>query len=75
MATVEQKSLYNRPNFLINLQRVSINRNWGINFDQVTNRIIACDKTARTILQVLFDHRLMSEVTDNIYDVPDATQI
>ncbi|AIY39891.1 hypothetical protein LT85_0731 [Collimonas arenae] len=75
MATVEQKNLYAQPNFLANLQSVNGTRNWGINFDPVTNKIIACDLTAKTILQVLLDHRLMSEVTDNIYDVPDATQI
>jgi hypothetical protein len=75
MATVEQKGLYGQPNFLANLKRVSDSRNWGLNFDQVTSKIIACDQTARTILQVLLDHRLMSEVTENIYDVPDATQI
>lgn len=75
MATVEQKGLYVHPNFLTNLQRVSGNRNWGINFDPTTNKIIACDQTAKVILQVLLDHRLMSELTDNIYDVPDAIQI
>src|SRR6185369_3707831 len=75
MATVEQKGLYGRPDFLVNLQRVSVRRNWDINFEPATNRIIACDQTARTILQVLLDHRLLSEVTDNIYDVPDATPI
>jgi hypothetical protein len=75
MATVEQKSLYANPNFLANLQRVSGNRNWGINFDPVTNKIVACDQTVKVIVQVLLDHRLMSEVTNNIYDVPDATQI
>lgn len=75
MATVEQKALYERPNFLGNLKRVSDNRNWGINFDGTTNQIIACDQTAKAILQVLLDHRLMSEVTDYIYDVPDATLI
>jgi len=75
MATVEQKGLYARPDFLGNLKQVNTSRGWGINFDPVTDKIIACDQTARTILQVLLDHRLMSEVTDNIYDVPDATQI
>lgn len=75
MATVEQKGLYVHPAFLANLQRVSGNRNWGINFDPATNKIIACDQTAKIILQVLLDHRLMSELTDNIYDVPDAIQI
>jgi hypothetical protein len=75
MATVEQKGIYGQPNFLVNLKRVSNKRSWGINFDPVTNRIIACDQTAKAVLQVLLDHRLMSEVTDNVYDVPDAVQI
>jgi hypothetical protein len=75
MAAVEQKGLYARPNFLSNLQHVSVRRGWGLNFDQATNRIVPCDQTARTIMQVLLDHRLMSEVTDNIYDVPDAVPV
>jgi hypothetical protein len=75
MAVVEQKGLYARPNFLPNLQRVSQRRSWGLNFDQASNRIIACDQTAKTIMQVLLDHRLMSEVTDEIYDVPDAVPV
>lgn len=75
MAAVEQKALYSRPNFLQNLQRVSAARGWNLNFDPITIRLIPCEQTARTILQVLLDHRLMSEVTDNIYDVPDATPV
>lgn len=75
MAVVEQKSLYTHPNFLEKLKLVNDNRGWGINFDISTNQIIVCDQTARAILQVLLDHRLMSEVTEYIYDVPDATPI
>ncbi len=75
MATVEEKALYGRPGFLASLQCVSVRHNWDINFDPATNKIIPCEQTARTILQVLLDHRLMSEVTENIYDVPDATPV
>lgn len=75
MAVVEQKGIYSRPNFLATLSQVSVSRNWGINFDPNTNKIIACDHTAKAILQVLLDHRLMSEITSNVYDVPDATQL
>lgn len=75
MAVVEQKGLYAAPNFLVNLQRVNALRGWNLNFDANSNRLIPCDLTAKTILQVLLDHRLLSEVTDNIYDVPDATQV
>ncbi|GGI18734.1 DUF4868 domain-containing protein [Oxalicibacterium faecigallinarum] len=75
MAVVQQKALFDQPNFLQNLREVSIRREWGINFDPATNQIIACDQTAKSILQVLLDHRLLSEVTSNTYDVPDATRI
>jgi len=75
MAVVEQKALYAQPNFLASLQTVSTARGWGLNFAPGSNRIIPCVQTARTILQVLLDHRLLSEVTQNIYDVPDAIQV
>ncbi len=75
MGVIEQKGIYNNPNFIPNLVRVSSARNWGINFDSTSNTIIPCSNTTGTILQVLLDHRLMSEITDNIYDVPDATEI
>jgi hypothetical protein len=75
MAVVEQKALYANPNFLPALQAVSNARGWGLNFDAHTNRLVPCEQTARTILQVLLDHRLLSEVTQNIYDVPDAVPV
>ena len=75
MAVVEQKALFEKPNFLQNLRRVSTSRGWNLNFDPMNNRLIPTADTARTILQILLDHRLMSEVTDNIYDVPDATPV
>lgn len=75
MGVIEQKGIYNNPNFMPNLVRVSSARNWGINFDPTSKTIIPCSNTTGTILQVLLDHRLMSEITDNIYDVPDATEI
>lgn len=75
MATIEQKSLYSNPGFMTSLKQVNTLRNWGMNFDQTNDKIIVCSTTAPTILQVLLDHRLMSEVTSNIYDVPDAVRI
>lgn len=74
MATVEQKALYAQPSFLPNLRRVCTSRNWEINFGP-DDKIVPCEQTAKAIVQVLLDHRLISEVTNNMYDVPDATQI
>ena len=75
MATVQEKNLYGNPSFLASLQVVSVRRGWNINFDTATGKIIACQGTAKDILQVLLDHRLMSEVTEYVYDVPDAVQL
>ncbi len=75
MATVEMRGIYNEPNFMSNLQRVSNTRQWGINFDTNSGKIIPCENTMQIILQILLDHRLMSEVTSNTYDVPDAVRL
>ena len=75
MAVIEKKGIYNQVNFIPTLQSVNTSRNWGINFDVQTNKIIVCEVTVKIILQVLLDHRLMSEITETIYDVPDATVV
>jgi hypothetical protein len=75
MAQIQERSLFTRPGFLAAVQIVSARRAWELNFDSATNRLIPCDQTAKMIVQVLLDHRLLSEVTDLIYDVPDAMQV
>ncbi|MGP3789186.1 DUF4868 domain-containing protein [Pseudomonas sp. B392_1p] len=75
MARIEERALFSRPGFLAAVQLVNGRRNWGLNFDPASGCIIPCDQTVRTIMQILLDHRLLSEVTDLIYDVPDATQL
>lgn len=75
MAVVEQKGLFLQPGFMAAVRAVNANRQWGLNFDPHTNQIIPCDQTVKTIIQILLDHRLLSEVTQNIYDVPDTTQV
>ncbi len=74
MLVIQQKALFTRQNFLGKLRVVSAARNWGFNFDN-NGKIIVCNQTARAIMQVLLDHRLLSEITDTIYDVPDAEAI
>lgn len=74
MARIEERALFARPGFLAAVQAANARRGWGLNFD-ANGRLVPCDQTARTIMQVLLDHRLLSEITDLIYDVPDATQV
>ncbi len=75
MAEIKEKKIYDKPNFISNLMRVSTARGWGINFNNSNNTIIPCAATMKAILQALLDHRLTSEITNNTYDVPDATQV
>ncbi|MGL4574346.1 MAG: Kiwa anti-phage protein KwaB-like domain-containing protein [Burkholderiaceae bacterium] len=75
MAQIEKRALFNNPEFLRAIQTVNAQRGWGLNFDPQTQRLIPCEQTIKTIMQVLLDHRLLSEVTKFVYDVPNATQI
>lgn len=73
MAVIEEKGVYRDGRFMTNLKLVNDKRKWGLVFDG--DKIVPCGKTVKVILQVLLDHRLISEITDNIYDVPDAKKI
>lgn len=75
MGVIERKGIYSRPDFITKLMVANTSRGWGLNFDIANNTIIPCANTASTIIQVLLDHRLISEITDIIYDVPDAVQV
>lgn len=71
ITVIQTRALYLRPNFTTKLKAISELRGFGINFDE-NDKLIVCDNTAKTVIQVLLDHRLLSEVTETIYDVPDA---
>lgn len=74
MTAIKQKGLYARHGFAERVRKVSDARGWGIEFDE-KGRIVLRENTARVILQVLLDHRLLSEITETTYDVPDAEAI
>ena len=71
ITVIQTKALYLRPDFPQKLQEVNLSRNFGLNFDD-NGKLIVCANTAKTVMQVLLDHRLLSEITEIIYDVPDA---
>jgi hypothetical protein len=74
ITVIQQKALYRRPDFTLKLRTINLSRNWGLNFDSA-GKLIVCANTAKVIMQVLLDHRLLSEVTDTIYDVPNAEAV
>jgi hypothetical protein len=74
MTAIKQKGLYARHGFAERVRKVSEARGWGIVFDE-KGRIVLSENTARVVLHVLLDHRLLSEITETTYDVPDAEAI
>lgn len=74
ITVIQQKAIYNHPDFSKKVQIVNNIRGFGLKFDN-NGKIIPCEKTMKTIMQILLDHRLLSEITDTIYDVPDADAI
>ncbi|MBE8716536.1 Kiwa anti-phage protein KwaB-like domain-containing protein [Cellvibrio polysaccharolyticus] len=74
ITVIQSKALYLRPNFPQRLQHVNQSRGFGLNFDD-SGKLVVCENTAKTVMQVLLDHRLLSEITEIIYDVPDAEAV
>lgn len=74
IAVINEKGLYRDDKFCSKLKKISSERKWGLNFD-ANDKLIVCTVTARTIMQVLLDHRLLSEITEITYDVPDAEAV
>lgn len=74
ITVIQSKALYLRPDFPQRIQHVNNIRNFGLNFD-AGGKLIVCDNTVKTIMQILLDHRLLSEITEIIYDVPDAEAV
>jgi hypothetical protein len=69
MATIDDKKLYALPGFLKAVRKISVKRNWGIKFNKA-GRIVPDVDTVQTIMKVLLDQRLLSEITELLYDVP-----
>ncbi|WP_218511367.1 Kiwa anti-phage protein KwaB-like domain-containing protein [Variovorax sp. dw_308] len=74
MAVIEQRRHYADAAYIGRLRAVNAQKNWGIEFD-AQGRIIATDASLKTIMQVLLNHRLYSELSLGTFDVPSAAQV
>lgn len=74
MAVVQERAFYNSAPFMDRLREVNQSRNWNINFDG-DGRIVPSPESVRTIIQVLLNHRLHSEMTGDDFDVPSASPV
>jgi len=74
MAAIEQRAHYADVHYMARLRQVNAQKQWGINFDE-QGRIVATEESLRTIMQVLLNHRLYSELSLGTFDVPSAAQV
>lgn len=74
MAVVQERGFYSNALFMDKLRAVNTARNWNINFD-AEGKIVPTPESVRTIIQVLLNHRLHSEITGDDFDVPSANPV
>jgi hypothetical protein len=74
MAVVQERGFYNNPAYMQRLVVVNQARGWNIAFDD-DGKIIASAETARSIIHVLLNHRLRSELSETDFDVPSANPV
>ncbi len=74
MAVIQDRALFANPDYLVALRQVCEKRKWPIQFNPA-GRIIPTPDTAGIIMKLLLDHRLISEITQIMYDVPDGTPV
>lgn len=74
MSAIQSKGLHQDLNFLVRLKQVNQQKQWNIQFHD-DGRINPTEGTVKTIIQVLLDHRLYSELSLNTYDVPSSTPV
>jgi len=74
MAVVHQRALYADTAYMTRLGQVNVQRSWNIEFDDL-GKIIPTEDTMRTIMQVLLDHRLRSELSEKDFDVNSITPV
>jgi len=74
MAVIQDRALFANPDYLVALRQVCEKRKWPIQFN-TAGRIIPTPDTAGIIMKLLLDHRLISEITQIMYDVPDGTPV
>jgi hypothetical protein len=74
MAVVQERAHYANPDYMQRLRATNAARNWCIQFDD-QGRIVPTEDTIRTIIQVLLDHRLHSELSETDFDVPSASPV
>jgi hypothetical protein len=73
-SAIHQKGHYKNNNFMQNLRDRHAQFGLHLQFDE-HGKIVPSMETCQDIMQALLDHRLTSAFSNNVYDVPDATNV
>lgn len=73
IATIKNLGYYQDANYLMRLKSISEQRNWGIVFQD--GQIVITEEHLDSILTLLQNKRLHSELTDEIFDVDSAKKL
>jgi hypothetical protein len=73
IATIKNLGYYHDANYLLRLRAISEQRNWGIQFQD--GQIVITEEHLDTILTLLQNKRLHSELTDETFDVDSAKRL
>ena len=73
-SAIRQKGHYKDSNFMKNLKNSHAQFGLHLQFDD-QGKIVPSPESCRDIMQALLDHRLTSAFSNNVYDVPDATNV
>jgi hypothetical protein len=74
MAVVQERAHYANPQYMQRLRDVSAAHQWDVQFDE-QGRIVPTEESVRTIIQLLLNHRLHSELSETDFDVPSASPV
>lgn len=75
MAAVRQKGVYQLPGFIAKVESLTTtNPSWNIAVD-TAGRIVVTEDNAKSVVQLLLNLRLKSELTDSYFDAPFANAV
>ncbi|MCR1795901.1 DUF4868 domain-containing protein, partial [Leptospira sp. id769339] len=73
VAVIEKLAYYRSPDFLSRIREIAEKRGWDLRFNE--NTIIVTADNIEVVLTILANHRLLSEVTDEVFDVQHAKKV
>lgn len=74
IAVIAERGWYKDAAYMQRLKDVNAREGWNIVYD-ANGKIVPCSDSVKTIMKVLLNHRLFSELSLTSYDVPSASQL